>query len=66
VISTTIQQQKEFEFVTEKGDVYVINGEPKNFELNLYEFVTMRDFLLLPGELLELKHRLKLEEGSSQ
>lgn len=64
MISTTINKQNELEFVTKKGAVFVVSEEPEEFELRLNEFVTMREFLLSPDELLELRKRLELEEGS--
>jgi len=65
LVSTTIEKQNGLEFVTKKGAVYVASDEPNCFEVRLYEFVTMREFLLSPAELLELRERYAIEEGSS-
>ena len=65
LVSTTIEKQNGLEFVTKKGAVFVASDEPSSFELRLYEFVTLREFLLSPEELLELRERYALEEGSS-
>lgn len=42
IITSTIQSQINFEFITKNGNCYVINNDHKIFEIELGEFVVMR------------------------
>ena len=55
VITSTIQSQDYFEFITKSGNCYLIDDEPKNFDLTFSEFVVMRERLYSPDDILELR-----------
>jgi hypothetical protein len=62
VITSTIQSQDYFEFITKSGNYYVINDEPKTFDLSFAEFIVMRHGLYSISEILEMRQMLKLKD----
>jgi hypothetical protein len=62
VITSTIQSQDYFEFITKSGSCYLIDDEPKNFDLTFVEFVVMQHRLHSPTEILELRKALQLND----
>ena len=59
VITSTIESQFQFEYTTKSGNTYVINDEPKTFDISFVEFVVMRHRLYSPSEILEMREALK-------
>lgn len=62
VITSTIQSQNNFEFITKSGNTYVTNDEPEQFDISFPEFVVLRHKLCSPDEILELRKALKLKD----
>ena len=62
IITSLIQSQNNFEFITKSESCYVADAEPKHFELRLSELVVMRHLLLSPSEILEARETLETRE----
>ena len=62
VITSTIQSQDYFEFITKSGNCYLIDDETKNLDLTFSEFVVMRNGLYSISEILEMRQMLKLKD----
>ncbi len=59
VFTSLIESNVNFEYITSDENCYVTDDKTDNLELRLLEFLSMRDFLLSPLEILEA--RLVLE-----
>lgn len=59
VITSTIQSQDYFEFITKSGSCYVINIKPEELNITFAEFVVMRHRLYSPAEILKMRKMLK-------
>ena len=59
VITSTIQSQNNFQFITKSGNCYVIATEPDQLDITFVEFVVMRHRLSSPSEILEMREALK-------
>lgn len=62
VITSTIESQYQFEFITNSGNSYVIDDEPSSLDISFVEFVVMRHRLSSPPEILEMRQMLKLKD----
>jgi len=62
VITSTIQSQNTFEFITKSGNCYVTDNETENFDISFAEFVVMRYRLSSPSKILEMRQALKLKD----
>lgn len=62
IITSTIQSQDYFEFITKSGSYYVVDVEPEHLDISFPEFVVMRHRLYSPSEILELRQALKLND----
>ncbi len=63
IITSLIESQNNFEFITRSENFYVADAEPERFELRLSEFVVMRHLLLSPAEVLEAREKLEREDA---
>lgn len=63
IITSLIKSQTNNEFITKSENCYVIDNEPKYFELRLSEFVAMRHLLLSPAEVLEARQKLERKDA---
>ena len=59
VITSTIQSQNNLEFISKSNSCYVIDSQPKNFDISFVELVVMRHKLCSPDEILEMREALK-------
>ena len=63
IITSLIQLQNNFEFITKSDNCYVTEDQPESFELRLSEFVVMRHLLLSPAEVIEAREKLEREDA---
>ena len=63
IITSLIQLQNNFEFITKSDNCYVTEDKPESFELRLSEFVVMRHLLLSPAEVIEAREKLEREDA---
>ena len=63
IITSLIQSQNNFEFITKSDNYYVTDDKPESFELRLSEFVVMRHLLLSPAEVIEAREKLEREDA---
>tara|TARA_R110002012_G_scaffold238135_1_gene411912 strand:+ start:282 stop:623 length:342 start_codon:yes stop_codon:yes gene_type:complete len=63
IITSLIESQNNFEFITRSENCYVVDDQPDHFELRLSEFVVMRHLLLSPAEVIEAREILEREDA---
>ena len=63
IITSLIESQNNFEFITRSENCYVTDERPNHFELRLSEFVVMRHLLLSPQEVIEAREKLEREDA---
>ncbi len=62
VITSSIDSQERFEYITKSGNTYVVTADPEKLDITFAELVLMSDCLFSPDDILQMRQASQIND----